>query len=163
VSDIDHRTFRFAAGQFATGVTIVTTLDEDDLPAGLTANSFTSVSLEPPLLSFCLGRDSDTALAFAAGNGFAVHVLAAEQQDLAIRFSSKGIDRFEGVGWSPGVTGVPVIDGALATFECEVAAAYDGGDHVIYVGRVLEVFTLDTDRPSLGYLRGRYIALSRPG
>jgi flavin reductase (DIM6/NTAB) family NADH-FMN oxidoreductase RutF len=56
-----------------------------------------------------------------------------------------------------------VIDGALATFECEVAAAYDGGDHVIYVGRVLEVFTLDTDRPSLGYLRGRYIALSRPG
>ena len=156
---IDARAFRDAAGQFATGVTIVTTLDAEQRPVGLTANSFTSVSLDPPMVLFCLGKTSDTAEAFDAGLGFVVHVLPADQQDLSMRFASKGIDRFEGVAWNAGLNGMPVIEGSLATFECVLSHRYDGGDHLIYVGEAKEMSLGDTDRQALGYFRGRYVEL----
>lgn len=157
MSEIDPRRFRTACGQFMTGVTIVTTLDAAGSPAGLTANSFTSVSLHPPLVLVCLGRDSLTIEAFEAGNGFAIHVLAADQQPLAQRFSTKGIERFEGVDWSPGWGGIPVVSGALAVFECVPVATHDGGDHVIQVGEVRAMAFEEADTPALGYFRGRYV------
>lgn len=142
-----------------TGVTVVTTLDAAGDPVGLTANSFTSVSLHPPMVLWCLGKDSTSLEAFEAGNAFAVHVLAADQQPLAQRFATKGIDRFEGVPWEPGHAGVPVLSGCLAVFECSLAHAYDGGDHLIYVGAVERLTGGDEDdRPALGYFRSRYIS-----
>lgn len=155
-AEIDPREFRNAAGQFMTGVTIVTTIDADGAPSGLTANSFASVSLDPPLVQFSLGRSSTNIDAFEAGNGFVIHVLAAEQQDLSMRFASKGIDRFEDTDWAPGHNDLPVLPGALATFECSPWATYDGGDHVIYIGRVERLTIGDESVPALGYFRGRY-------
>lgn len=155
--EFDTQDFRSAAGQFMTGVTIVTTLDADGVPSGLTANSFSSVSLHPPMVLFCLGRDSTNLDAFEAGNGFVVHVLAADQQDMSQRFAAKGIDRFDGVDWEPGHNGLPVLPDALATFECDLALAHDGGDHIIYVGEVKAMTTVDVDRSALGYFRGRYV------
>lgn len=154
--EIDPRKFRDAAGQFMTGVSIVTTLDADGAPSGLTANSFASVSLDPPLVQFSLGRSSTNVEAFEAGNGFVIHILAADQQHLSMRFASKGIDRFEGTGWVSGHNGLPVLPGALAAFECSPWATYDGGDHLIFVGEVQRLTIGDVDAPALGYFRGRY-------
>lgn len=153
----DTRAFRDAAGQFMTGVTIVTTLDADGGPAGITANSFTTVSLHPPLLLFCLGGDSSSFDAFDAGNPFVVHVLAADQRDLAVRFAAKGIDRFADVDWRPGLDGVPIIEGCLSLFQCVRASAYEGGDHVILLGEVRDIEERPDGRPALGYFRGRYV------
>jgi flavin reductase (DIM6/NTAB) family NADH-FMN oxidoreductase RutF len=153
---IDPRAFRDAAGQFATGVTVITTRDGDGTPIGLTANSFTSVSLDPPMVLFCLGKNSDTLAAFESGNGFAVHVLSADQLELSVRFASKGIDRFDGLEWTPGVGGAPVLAGALVVFECSATHSYDGGDHVIFVGTVERLGVVDDSRPALGYFRGGY-------
>jgi 3-hydroxy-9,10-secoandrosta-1,3,5(10)-triene-9,17-dione monooxygenase reductase component len=158
VDEFDPQDFRVAAGQFITGVTVITTLDVDGAPSGLTANSFSSVSLHPPMVLFCLGRDSTNFGAFESGRGFVAHVLADEQQDLSQRFAAKGIDRFEGVDWQPGHNGLPVISGALATFQCDLVHSHDGGDHVIHVGEVKRLDTERLDRDALGYFRGRYIA-----
>lgn len=155
---IDPAEFRRAAGHFLTGVTVVTTLDADGLPAGLTANSFSTVSLDPPLVLFCLGRESDTFSAFGAGNGYVVHVLGADQQDLSVRFATKGIDRFAGIRWRPGHKGLPVLEGVLARFECDLAHVYEGGDHLILVGEVKHLAYEGTERAALGYFRGRYVA-----
>ena len=154
--EIDPRAFRDAAGQFATGVTVITTVDGGGVPVGFTANSFTSVSLDPPMILFCLGKTSESLPAFAAAAGFAVHILSARQLEVSIRFASKGIDRFEGLDWTPGVHGVPVIDGSLAVFECSSTHAYDGGDHVIFVGTVERLGPVDHDSAALGYFRGGY-------
>ena len=154
---IDSRAFRDACGLFPTGVTIVTTVDESGAPVGLTANSFTSVSLDPPMVLFCIGRSSESLGAFTDGGGFAVHLLAAEQQELSNRFASKGIDRFEGVGWRLSeASGLPVLEGAMAVMECTLAHSYAGGDHVIVVGEVTHLTVSEPDRPALGYFRGGY-------
>lgn len=155
-NEIDPREFRNAAGQFMTGVTIVTTLDADGAPSGLTANSFASVSLDPPLVQFSLGRTSTNLEAFEAGNGFVIHVLGADQQELSMRFAAKGIDRFEGADWQPGHNGLPVLSGSLATFECSPWATYEGGDHLIYIGEVQRLTMGDEGAAALGYFRGRY-------
>lgn len=160
---VDPREFRTAAGQFLTGVTVVTTVDADGAPSGLTANSFTSVSLHPPMLLFCLGRDSTNLAAFEAGTGFVVHVLSATQQDIAQRFATKGIDRFEDIDWSPGRHNLPVLPGSLATFECDHVYTYDGGDHLILVGEVKAMFIDDSHRDALGFFRGRYVVSPQPG
>ena len=154
---IDSRAFRDACGLFPTGVTIVTTVGESGVPVGLTANSFTSVSLDPPMVLFCVGRTSESLSAFVDGGGFAVHLLAAEQQALSNRFASKGVDRFEGVEWRwSEVSGLPVLDGAMAVMECKLAHEHAGGDHVIVVGEVTNLTVSEPDRPALGYFRGSY-------
>lgn len=158
--ELDTRAFRDAAGRYATGVTVVTTLDGDGAPAGLTVNSFGTVSLHPPLVLFCLGRDSSSFEAFDAGNPFAVHVLAGAQRDLAIRFAAKGIDRFDGVEWRPGIGGVPVMQGCLSVFQCVRASTHEGGDHLIIVGEVQALEEESGHRPALGYFRGRYVELA---
>lgn len=128
--------FRAALGMFATGVTIVTTRTPDGELVGLTANSFNSVSLAPPLVLWSLGQRSMSAPFFLAASHYAVNVLAAEQRELALRFAAPVGDRWAGVAWRPGATGAPLIDGAVAQFECLNKSRYEEGDHIIFVGRV---------------------------
>lgn len=156
-TEIDPLELRKAAGQFMTGVTVSTTLDRDGSPVGLTANSFTSVSLHPPLVVVCVGKDSNVIDAFEVGNGFAVNVLSADQENIARTFSTKGVDRFAETDWHPGLDGLPVIDGCLSTFECRLAHVYEGGDHLMFVGRVERVSYTEDDSPALGYFRSRYV------
>lgn len=127
---------RAVLGQFATGVTIITTLGTHGRPVGLTANSFNSVSLVPPLVLWSLSCGSGSAGHFEAASHFAVNVLAAEQRPLAERFASRAQDRFSGVDWRAGTGGVPILEGAAAVFECRARSRYPEGDHVIYVGEV---------------------------
>lgn len=158
MSEFDSRELRDGFGEFLTGVTVVTTRDANGEPAGLTVNSFSSLSLDPPLALFSIGKSADTCAAFEAGNGFVIHVLAGDQVDMSSQFSIKEIDRFEGVEWSPGLDDLPLIAGTLATFECSREHTYDGGDHLILVGRIERLTVADRTRPALGYFRSRYIS-----
>ena len=151
----DARTLRDALGCFATGVTIVTAIGKDGLPFGLTANSFTSVSLDPPLLLVCVAHSSSSAEAIKAVDHFAVNVLQIGQQPTSNRFASKGEDRFANTPWSPGETGAPLLTGSLSAFECAREAIHDGGDHFILVGRVLKA-NFEPRRDPLLYFRGKY-------
>jgi flavin reductase (DIM6/NTAB) family NADH-FMN oxidoreductase RutF len=130
------RDFRAALGMFATGVTIVTARDANGVPVGLTANSFNSVSLSPPLVLWSLSRSAGSMPAFTRGSHYAINILAAEQHALAERFASKQHDRFAGVAYREGVGGAPLLDGAAAVFECFNRSQYEEGDHVIFVGEV---------------------------
>lgn len=128
--------FRAALGMFATGVTIVTARDAQGRRVGLTANSFNSVSLAPPLVLWSLSRRAGVLAAFSAGSHYAINILAADQHALAERFAARSADRFEGVALREGYCGAPVIEGAVAVFECFNRSRYDEGDHVIFVGEV---------------------------
>jgi flavin reductase (DIM6/NTAB) family NADH-FMN oxidoreductase RutF len=129
--------FRAALGMFATGVTIVTVRDASGAPIGLTANSFNSVSLEPPLVLWSLAREAGSMPHFQRGSHYAINILAAEQRDLAERFSRReAADRFAGVAFREGRAGAPILEGAAAVFECFNRSRYAEGDHVIFVGEV---------------------------
>ncbi len=128
--------FRNALGMFATGVTIVTARTAEGELVGLTANSFNSVSLDPPLVLWSLARAAGSMPAFSKGSHYAINILAADQRTLAERFALKGADRWAGVGFSEGVGGAPLLTGAAATFECFNRSRYEEGDHVIFVGEV---------------------------
>ena len=131
-----QREFRDALGSFATGVTVVTACAPDGTPVGLTANSFNSVSLEPPLVLWSLARTASTMAVFSACTHYAVNVLSAAQVSLAQQFAARGIDRFAGVEHTLGNHGVPLLAGALATFECFSRSQHAEGDHIIFVGEV---------------------------
>lgn len=128
--------FRHALGMFATGVTIITARTAAGEPIGFTANSFNSVSLDPPLVLWSLARQARSLAIFSAGTHYAIHVLANDQRELAQAFATPGSDRWTNVKHSPGVAGAPVIDGVAAVFECFNRSRYDEGDHVIFVGEV---------------------------
>jgi flavin reductase (DIM6/NTAB) family NADH-FMN oxidoreductase RutF len=128
--------FRAALGMFATGVTIVTARTGDGQVIGLTANSFNSVSLDPPLVLWSLARAAASLPSFSAGSHYAINVLAADQKSLAERFALKGADRWSGVNFTEGIAGSPLLTGAAATFECFNRSRYEEGDHVIFVGEV---------------------------
>ena len=128
--------FRSALGMFATGVTIVTARSADGQVVGLTANSFASVSLAPPLVLWSLAQAAASLAAFRAGSHYAINVLAVDQKDLAERFSRKGADRWAGVEFTSGVGDAPLLAGAAATFECFNRSRYEEGDHMIFVGEV---------------------------
>ena len=130
------REFRNALGRFATGVTIVTARNAAGELVGLTASSFNSVSLEPPLVLWSLSHGASSMPAFANGSHYAIHVLAADQKALAERFATRGIDRWAGVEHRPGINGAPLLAGAAATFECFNRSQYKEGDHTIFVGEV---------------------------
>jgi flavin reductase (DIM6/NTAB) family NADH-FMN oxidoreductase RutF len=149
------REFRAALGMFATGVTIVTTRTADGMPIGLTANSFNSVSLEPPLVLWSLSQAAASLATFRTGSHYAINVLAADQKSLAERFAAKGADRWSGVESVPGTGGAPLIAGAAATFECFNRSRYDEGDHVIFVGEV-ERCTCRADALPLLFHGGRF-------
>jgi flavin reductase (DIM6/NTAB) family NADH-FMN oxidoreductase RutF len=157
VPDFSETELRDALGRFATGVTVVTTMTPQG-PLGITANSFASVSLRPPLVLWSPARKSRRFPAFEAASHFAIHVLSAGQQALAERFARAGGD-FAGLDFGLGLGGVPLLDGCSARFECRHAAGYDGGDHLIVVGEVLSVE--EHDLPPLLYYRGGYCGLFR--
>ena len=128
--------FRAALGMFATGVTIVTARTTGGSVIGLTANSFNSVSLDPPLVLWSLAQAAASLPAFRGNSHYAINVLAADQKLLAERFALKGADRWAGVSFTEGIAGAPLLTGAAATFECFNRSRYDEGDHVIFVGEV---------------------------
>lgn len=153
-----QRAFRDALGCFATGIAVVTTVDAAGAPVGVTINSFSSVSLDPPLVLFSLGRRAQSFEAFIGAGRFAVNVLSAEQQELSVRFSRLGSDKFADLAYETWETGCPILDGCLANLDCVTEAMHDGGDHVILVGRVLRLDSRRTGAPLL-YFRGRYVRL----
>ena len=128
--------FRTSLGMFATGVTIVTARTGSGELIGLTANSFNSVSLDPPLVLWSLARAAGSLAAFRTGSHYAINILAADQKDLAERFALKGADRWQGVAFTEGAGGAPLLAGAAAIFECFNRSRYEEGDHVIFVGEV---------------------------
>ena len=151
----DSASFRHVLGHFATGVTVITTLDPAGRPAGLTANAFASVSLAPPLGLVCVDRASDTHDLIAASGAFVVNVLAAEQDAIARRFAADDKERrFESIAWRSMATGAPVLDDVLAWIDCRVHTAVDGGDHTIYIGAV-HAADARAGAPLVFY-RGRY-------
>ena len=149
---------RNAFGHYATGVTIITTRDVAGEPVGMTVNSFSSLSLDPPLLLWSLARSSVNFAAFHDATHFAVHVLGTDQSPLAKQFATKDINRFLGVTTTACASGVPRLGEYHACFECEMHARYDGGDHSIIIGRVLDV----DERPGdpLLFYRGRFAKIS---
>jgi flavin reductase (DIM6/NTAB) family NADH-FMN oxidoreductase RutF len=155
----DPRTLRDAMGCFATGVTIVTALAEDGTPVGLTANSFTSVSLDPPLLLVCIANTAGTAPVLRSAGAFGVNVLQTGQQQTSNRFAGKGEDRFVATPWHQGEGGVPLLDGSLVSFECRTHAIHEAGDHFILVGEVTRA-SFEPRRDPLLYFRGKYRRLN---
>jgi flavin reductase (DIM6/NTAB) family NADH-FMN oxidoreductase RutF/pimeloyl-ACP methyl ester carboxylesterase len=152
----EPRVLRDGLGCFATGVTIVTTMDSNGEPIGLTANSFTSVSLDPPLILFSLARSSANLATFEAASGFAVNVLHIGQQPVGGRFASRDGPRFEGVDWAVRAEGgSPILAGSLASFDCSTHAVHDGGDHLIFIGHVNHAW-YEPHRDPLLYFRGRF-------
>lgn len=151
----DPRTLRDALGCFATGVTVVTCIDEDGSPVGLTANSFTSLSLEPPLLLVCVAKSAASAGPLSAAEHFAVNVLQTGQRPASITFSTRVEDRFGCTEWSEGEHGAPVLMDSLSVFECRRHAIHEGGDHFILVGEVVKA-TFEPGLDPLLYFRGSY-------
>lgn len=157
----EPRTFRDALGKFATGVTIVTTLNEAGEPIGVTASSFNSVSLDPPLVLWSLARNAKSFSAFTAAGHFCVHVLASEQDALSARFAKAGEDKFAGIAWEKGRLGSPVLPDCAARFQCRTAHQYEGGDHLIFVGEVIDLET--REKAPLVFHGGAYAeARARP-
>ena len=134
--NFDSTAFRRALGQFATGVTVITTRTPSGQPIGITASSFNSVSLDPPLVLWSLATKSASMPVFRSNSHYVVNILSESQLDLCQRFATLKDDRFAGVSHSAGDTGMPVLDGALAWFECHNRSRYEEGDHVIFVGEV---------------------------
>ena len=156
-SGIDSARFRTVLGHFATGVTVVTGHGPDG-PSGMAANSFTSVSLDPPLVLVCMAHTSSTWPAIRDSGHFAVNILGEHQEDTCRRFGARTGDRFEGVGWTTGKTGSPILHEAIAYVDCVIDAEHEAGDHVIVVGRVV-----DLGQPAEGgallFWRGGYAQL----
>lgn len=156
----DKREFRNALGSFATGVTIVTTMSEDGTPIGLTANSFSSVSLDPPMVLFCLDRKSYSFAHFTKSTHFVVNVLSAEQQAISSHFAKPSEDKWNEVTFDVCGVGCPSFANSLAIFECETCDIHPAGDHIIIVGRV-ESFTRRAEGEPLLYYQGRYASLAQ--
>jgi 3-hydroxy-9,10-secoandrosta-1,3,5(10)-triene-9,17-dione monooxygenase reductase component len=154
---VDSARFRTVLGHFATGVTVVTGHGPGG-PVGLAANSFTSVSLDPPLVLVCMAHTSSTWPAIRTSGHFAVNILGEAHEDTCRRFGAKSGDRFEGVGWAAGKTGSPVLDDAIAFIDCVIEAEHEAGDHMIVVGRVVDLGQPSEGGPLL-FWRGGYARL----
>lgn len=155
---LDSREFRNALGNFATGVTIVTAGGDDGERVGITASSFNSVSLEPPLILWSLDRSSNSLKTIESASHFCVHILSDAQADECMAFAKSGADKFTELECGEGLGGAPLIDGCLARFECRNVVHHDGGDHVIIVGEVERFDTSDGD--PLLFFRGKLSGLA---
>ena len=155
---LDKSEFRRLLGHFATGVTIITTFDSAKKPFGMTANAVTSLSLVPPLMLICVDKGADCYSCFDSSKVFTVNVLAEGQEALSRKFATKGVDKFEGVGWRAGNNGCAILDDAVAHMECHVTQVIDGGDHTIYLGEV-DAGDANETAPLLFY-RGGYRKLA---
>ncbi len=154
---IEKNQLRQVMGHFATGVTIITTLNKAGQMHGLTANAFTSVSLEPPLLLISVDKKAESWPAFEESRVFTVNILADDQEGLSRKFAVSGGNKFEGVAYRVGANGAPILEGALAFIECTLYAAYEGGDHSIYLGEIQQA-EIREGKPLL-FFRGGYRAL----
>ena len=150
----DAATFRTVLGHFCSGITIVTAVDRDE-PVGLTCQSFASVSLDPPLVLFVPAKAANSWPHIRAAGHFCANVLAEDQEALGRRFAVRGADKFAGVGWRPGPSGAPVLDGCIAYVDCGIEAVHDAGDHDIVVGRVTDLAVTSETSPLL-FFRGGY-------
>jgi 3-hydroxy-9,10-secoandrosta-1,3,5(10)-triene-9,17-dione monooxygenase reductase component len=150
----DQARFRSVLGHFATGVTVVAAVDGRE-PIGLSVNSFTSVSLDPPLVLFCAAKASTTWPRIRKVGAFAVNVLSESQEDVSRVFATRGADKFRGVGWSAAPSGSPILDGVLAWVDCSLEAEHEAGDHVLVVGRARDLGVADEGVPLIFY-RGGY-------
>jgi flavin reductase (DIM6/NTAB) family NADH-FMN oxidoreductase RutF len=150
--------FRRACSRFATGVTIASVLDAQGTPHGLTVNSFSSVSLEPPLVLVCLGHAVTTIDAFRESKYFGINVLREDQQAVSESFARKGQDRFDGMEWYRGEHGVPLLEGVLAAMECQVHQRFTSGDHDIFVGEMISARIADGE--PLIYFASQYRSLA---
>ena len=151
---IDPAEYRAVLGRFATGVTIMTARAPGGLQVGVTANSFNTVSLDPPLILWSLALRAPSLSVFRNQDHFAVNILAHDQRDLALRFARPSDDKFAGVDFRPGIGGAPLLEGAMAHIECQVAHRYPGGDHEIIVGHVLRME--GSDRQPLVFHCGKF-------
>lgn len=151
---INSREFRNAVGQFATGVTIVTTTDADGNPVGVTANSFSSVSLDPPLVLWSLAKSAHSIQAYQTFGYFGIHVLSVDQKPMSDTFARSGEDKFSGVDFQTLECGIPAFDGCAARLVCKTNYQYDGGDHIIFVGEVLDC--IQNNKPPLLFHSGKY-------
>jgi 3-hydroxy-9,10-secoandrosta-1,3,5(10)-triene-9,17-dione monooxygenase reductase component len=156
---IDGRQFRNVLGQFATGITVITTFDGDSAPMGFACQSFAALSLEPPLVLFCPTKTSRSWAAIEQSGRFCVNVLAEEQQQLCARFGSREPDKFAEIGWRTSELELPLLDDALATIQCTVDSVVDGGDHYIVIGRVLALSESTASGRPLLFYRGQYSAI----
>ncbi|MCB1471587.1 MAG: flavin reductase family protein [Rhodobiaceae bacterium] len=150
----DPGAFRNCLGQFPTGVCIVTAKGEGE-PVGMTISSFNSLSLDPPLVLFSIGRNAQSLPAWEAAPGYALHVLSQSQDDLSNRFARAASNKWEGVAYTGGLHDAPLLAGAVAVMECAAHACHDGGDHLLFIARV-ERFRVHADRNPLVFCRGRY-------
>ncbi|HEU5082460.1 MAG TPA: flavin reductase family protein [Acidimicrobiales bacterium] len=157
MSVIDQATFRTVLGHFPTGVTVIAGMDGEE-PVGLAVGSFFSLSLDPPLVGFCVDKSSSSWSRMEGSGRFCVNILGADQEDVCRAFAMSGDDKFAGIGWRPAESGSPLIDGVLAWIDCEVDALHEGGDHHIVVGRVLGLDVGHEGDP-LVFFRGGYANL----
>ena len=151
----DTLTLRKVLGRWATGVTIATTMSDDEKPHGLTVNSFTSVSLDPPLVLFCIAKDAGSLPHFLQNQYFAINILNSNQSQISGKFAAHNIDRFENIEWQKGEFGAPLINEALGLIECQFYEAYEAGDHHIIIGKV-EKANFDQSKEPLLYYQGQY-------
>lgn len=155
MSSFDQKAFRNALGAYATGITVITASSEKGHPVGLTANSFTSVSLDPPLVLWCLANSAESYNDFVKADYFSVHVLHKAQQSVSEIFATRNGKKFDEVPWKKGDEGTPVLNEFLECFHCRKEQLYEGGDHVILLGEVVRLETRNEDAPLL-YHQGQY-------
>ena len=151
---IEPQELRRVMGHFATGVTVITTRDIDGTPQGLTANAFMSLSLNPPLILISVDKGATCYACFEPQNGFTVNFLSEEQEEISRRFATKGVDKFAGLQWKEGSNGAAILDGILGHVECKITQCYDGGDHTIVLGEIVNV-SATGERPLL-FFKGKY-------
>lgn len=158
MSEFDQKAFRNALGSFATGVTIMTAQGVDGEAIGMTASSFNSVSLDPPLILWSVNNASASAQAFISAKHFCVNILSSDQSDLSNKFAKSGEDKFNGVSYTQGIGGSRKLSGAICHLECSTWAVYDGGDHSIMVGKVeaFEAMKIDENKTGLVFANGGY-------
>ncbi len=159
MNELDKDALRQALGQFATGVTIVTTLSQGGKPIGVTANSFNSVSLNPPMVLWSLSAAAYSRGSFEAAGHFCVHVLTAAQEAVSRKFATKGSHKFDRVAWVPGLDCIPMLQEFVARFQCRKAHQFPVGDHVVFVGEVVDFS--HTDARPLVFHGGRYALAER--
>jgi flavin reductase (DIM6/NTAB) family NADH-FMN oxidoreductase RutF len=156
---IDQDSFRAVLGRFASGVTVISALDEAGHDQGMTVSAFCSLSLDPPLILFCVDRAASMYDSFEKVPSFVVNILSESQEPIARRFSGSDPNRFDGIGYERGNNGVAILDDVLGYLECRKVASHPGGDHCVYIGEV-EVAHCTEGRPLL-YYRGGYARLER--
>jgi flavin reductase (DIM6/NTAB) family NADH-FMN oxidoreductase RutF len=158
---LDPDAFRSIMGRFASGITVVTTRDTDGRDHGLTVSAFCSLSLSPPLVLVSIDKEASMHPALIANSHFAVNILADKQEAVARRFATPETDRFEGIGFSRGSTGAPLLDDVLAYVECRISTTLEGGDHTIFIGEIEFGDAPARNSGPLLYYRGGYAQLSR--